>query len=576
MGRLTITPVTRSSSSASTSTIATQSSEQSTVYAEIKINAQTYKYEIGGVSLPLEDIPRDLPALVPRLEFLLRNQRYKPEQYTDTEYGTPRKLTFSAQGQPSQSQVIVSSARAFLELLDKVRGGQGSDIQILMINDKAQFYINNRSSWIFTPALEQLSSICPKIKLKAFPALEIFDLYIASDSAKVVNGVTTLFKNGCFPHLNTLYLHVSGFCRPAKHRKEGWLFTNDTERVALYNFYLNGLINAPTSPKLEHLHLPLWCAKGTELGLAVLQRFYANLKTLTVDMIIPTAVSKGARLYSSSTFTTSTTLPNGYGYTTNTYTLNTEEHAVEFRIPEPEEVADQPTLLTLLEEMKDVSQLECLEVYDWPIKENIVPECNTLQTAITNGWLPKLNSIALRFNIVERSNYLLETTIERKTATDTSSLLEAVIEAKVPLKKLQLIMPEKNGYQGWLDEMTNGSFFELEQFHYRLPDRWLGEQDPAYHARVEKALDTIHTAVRKGQLPKLKVFIVEGNQAIQMKRNIEAPPLPKHIWTKVDVIEEAVLAQPSAPSQSLFNLEQELTMDTSPMILHNLESSQAV
>jgi hypothetical protein len=572
MGRLTIAPMTSSSSSASTSII-DQYSEESTVYAEIKINSQTYRYQISGV--PFSCLG-NLPALVPRLEFLLKNQRYKPEQYTDTEYGIPRKLTFSAWGQPSQSQVIVSSARAFLKTLQDAVRNKSSDIKILVINNKAQTYIEGRGSLFSTGALELLPQMCSKIQPTNFQALTMLQVYIGLRSAPVVSSASTLLAKGCFPHLTTFDLHLAGFCRPGRHRKEGWIHTNDTERVALYNLYLNGLINAPTSPKLEHLHLPLWCAKGTELGLAVLQRFYAGLKTLTVDMIIPTAVSKGARLYSSSTFTTSTTLPNGYGYTTSTYTLNTEEHAVEFRIPEPEEVADQPTLLTLLEQMKDVSQLECLEVYDWPIKENIVPECNTLQAAITNGWLPKLNSIALRFKIALTNDYLLEPTIERKTATDTSSLLEAVIEAKVPLKKLHLIMPEKNGYQGWLDEMANGSFYELEQFHYRLPDRWLGEQDPAYHARVEKALDTIHTAVRKGQLPKLKVFIVEGNQAIQMKRNIEAPPLPKHIWTKVDDIEEAIRTQPSAPSQSLFDLERELTMDTSSVIFHTLESSQAV
>jgi hypothetical protein len=576
MGRLTITPVNNFPSLACKGSVDNQPTHApSTVYAEIKIKSQIYRYMISGV--PYGYI-KDLPALAPYLEDLLEVQRpFNPNTIADNDYGIPRQLTFFTPGQPPQSEIRLSSARALDDFFGRVaKSKKPSDIKALAINDKAQYYREGRGGLFFSGALESLQSTCLKIQPIHFQALTRLELYIAENSAKVIQGITNPLAKGCFPQLKTLDLELSSWCRATKHRKGDWIFTNDTERAALYSLYLNGLINAPTRSALEHLHLPFWCAKGTELGLAVLQQLYANLKTLTVDMVIPTAVSKGARLNWSSTFTTSTTLPNGYGYTTNTYTIDTESHSVEFRIPEPEEVADQPTLLTLLEEMKDVSQLECLEVYDWPIKKNIVAEYSILQTAIANGWLPKLNSIALRFKTGSTHEYLLETTIDRKTTTDTTNLVEAVIEAKVPLKKLQLIMPEKNGYQGWLEEMANGAFPELQQFHYRLPDRWFGEQDPAYHTRVEKALDTIHTAVRKGQLPKLKIFIVEGNQAVKMKLNKEAPALPKPIWTKVEEIEDLVQAQQahSVITKSSFDLGRELTVDTSPIILHTLESSQ--
>src|SRR4051812_8926171 len=108
MGRLTVTPLTNTSSLACESTIDNQSSD-STVYAEIKINAQVYKYQISGV--PFSYLG-DLPALVPHLQYILETQRYKPGQHTDDDYGVPRQLTFSAAEQPSQDQVITSSARA--------------------------------------------------------------------------------------------------------------------------------------------------------------------------------------------------------------------------------------------------------------------------------------------------------------------------------------------------------------------------------------------------------------------------------------------------------------------------------
>jgi hypothetical protein len=571
MGSLIVTPLTNTSSVVCKGTVDNQPSD-STVYAEIKINAQVYRYQISGV--PFSCLG-DMPALVAHLQYILETQRYKPEQHTDDDYGVPRQLTFSAAGKAPQSQVIVSSARALYNFLVNAIKHKESKIKELVINQKAQFYSENQSIWLpwfFNGALEMLPKTFAKIKPIHLPALTTLQLYMAHDSARIILGITDLLRRNCLPNLKTLDLQFAGLCRPGIH-KEGWIHTNDVERIALYNLY-KSLANASTLPSLEHFHLPLWCAYGTELGLATLRRFYSGLKTLTVDMIIPTAVSEGMRLNWSSSFTGSSTVPNGYGYTTNIYTIDRESYSAEFRIPEPEEMASQFSFLDFLEEMRNVSQLECLEIYDWPIRKSIVAECSILEIAIAKGWLPKLNTIALRFNLVERHNYLLETTINPKTEMDVSSLLKAVIDTKVPLKKLFLIMPEKNGYQGWLDEMKTGNFPELEQFHYRLPDRWLGESDPAYHARVEKALDTLYTAIRKGQLPKLKAFIVEGNHAVQMKLNIEAPPLPKYIWTKIEDIEEAIHTQPSAPSLSLFSLERELTIDASSMVFNTLESNQ--
>jgi hypothetical protein len=550
MGRLSITPVTHPSTPVCQESADIQPSHSPSVYAEIKISVpgyfttdtQIYRYEISGV--PFSCL-QDLPALVPYLEHILETQRYGPEQHTDTNYDIPRQLTFSAAGHPSQCQVIASSARALYNLLEGVaKNKKPSDIETLVINDKAQFYPSVTGAYLFfTSAIELLPKTFPKIKPIHFPALTTLQLYMADNTATVILGIANLLARQCLPQLKTLDLQFAAFCRAYIH-KGGWLYTNDLERRSLYILCRDGLTNTPSSLPLEHLHLPFWCADGTELGLAALRRLYPGLKTLTIDMIIPTAIAKGRRLnWASSPFTTSTTLPNGYGYTTTTYTIQHTEHSMEFQIPESEEIADTPSLLTLLEEMQTVSQLECLEIYEWPPGKSIIADCSILQTAIANGWLPQLNSIAIRFNIAARYNYMLGTTIDPETEMDTSSLLEAVVNAKVPLKKLFLIMPEKNGYQGWLDAMIQGSFPDLEQFHYRLPDRWAEEKDPAYHARIETALNTLHAAVREGQLPKLRVFIVEGNHAIQMKLNIEAPPLPEHFMIMVQEIEDVVLAQ---------------------------------
>jgi hypothetical protein len=574
MGRLTVTPLTNTSSLACKGTVDNQPSD-STVYAEIKINAQVYKYQISGV--PFSCL-RNLPALVGHLEHHLKIQRPFKTRVRDDDYEVPRQLTLSAAGQPSQAQVITSSARALCDVLNGIaKNNKPADIQTLIINDKAQFFRYRRAHWFtwFTSgALELLPKAFANIKPIHFSALTILQLYLTDTSATVILGVADLLHRNCLPQLKTLDLQLSGWCRASRHRTGGWIYTNDFEKPAVDYLLHKGLIDASTPP-LEHLHLPFWCARGTELGLTALRRFYPGLKTLAIDMIVPTAVPKEVRLNWSNSYTGSTTVPNGYGYTTSTYTINNAEYSTELRIPEPEEVADNPSLLTLLEEMQKVSQLECLEVYDWPVNENFVPEYATLTTAIANGWLPKLNTIALRFNIIAGHEYLLETTIDPKTATDVSSLLEAVIEARVPLKKLFLIMPEKQGYQNWLDEMSNGSFPELEQFHYRLPDRWLGEKDSAYHARVEKALDTLYRAVKKGQLPELKAFIVEGNHAIAMKLNIEAPPLPENIWVKIDQIEKAIQVQQTSENfiNSLLVLE-ELGIETSSTLFHTSKSSQ--
>jgi hypothetical protein len=571
MGRLTVNPLTNTSSVVCKGTVDNQPSD-STVYAEIKINAQVYWYQISGVPFSCLE---ELPALVAHLQSLLKIQRPFNSAIRDDNYDLARKLTFSSLGHSSQSQVIVSSARALYHFLRDAIKNKAFNVKTLVINDKAQFYQKDRNvwfPWFSSGALELLPETFSKIQPIHFPSLTALQLYMTNESANIILGIKDLLNRNCLSQLKTLDLQFGGICRPARH-KDGWIHTNDSERPALYKL-LDGVINAPTLPAIEHLHLPFWCAKGTELGLAALRRVYPGLKTLTVDMVIPTAISRDVRLYSSSTHISSHTVPNGFGYNTITSVIHNEQHSVEFQIPEPELLAGMPTLLPLLEEMQGVSQLECLEVYDWPVKQNFVPEYNNLATAITNGWLPKLNSIAIRFNIVSRHDYLLETTIDRQTAADSTSLLKAVIKAQVPLKNLHLIMPEKNGYQGWLDEMKNGSFPELEQFHYRLPDRWFGEQDPGYHTRVETALDTLYTAIQKGQLSKLRVFTVEGihSHAVQMKRNIEAPPLPEDIWAKVNDIEEALLK----PSPSLFEWERELTIETTSVIFHTPESNQAV
>jgi hypothetical protein len=561
MGYLTVTSVTNASSPAGTGTIHTQPSHApSTVCAEITIHTTLYRYVLSGV--PYRCLG-DIPALVPYLQEMLREQRYKPEQHTDTDYGIARQLTFSAPGYSSHSEVIASSARALKNLLDEVVKNKSSGIKVLRVNDKAQTYIKGREARIFKPALEALPKTFSKIQPQHFSALTILEIGIIYNSGPVIDGFTNLLERNGLRQLKTLDLQFAGNCFFVAD-EGGDIQTYGSERAALYKFYRNGLLDALSTPPLEHLHLPFWCAQGTELGLAILRKLYPGLKTLTIDMVIPTAVI--------------TTAPPKRSHPSKSSAKDTAasgESALYFRalrIPKPEVIAEQPTLLTLLEEMQEVSQLECLEIYDWPVGKNFVAEYSLLQTAIENGWLPKLNSIAIRFNITARYQYLLETTIDSKTATDVSSLLEVVVNAKVPVRKLQLIMPEKTGYQNWLEEMAKGSFPKLVQLHYRLPDRWLGEEYPDYYARVEKALETIHTAVQEGQLPQLEVFIVEGNQAVQTRFAIQDPP-PK-LLAMVQDIEEAVLAQKTSTVTVKPSTEQPLVMSASSRVTNIVEINQ--
>ena len=539
MGYLIVTPVTNASPPACTDTVNTQPSPiPFTVGVTINIDSQIYRYVVSGA--PYRCL-KDIPALVPYLQETLRKQRYKPDQHTDIDYGVPRQLTFSASGQ-SHSEISADSARALKNLLDDIVKNKSSAIKTLRISDKAQTYVEGREAKIFTPALKALPATFAKIRPIHFPALTMLQLCISYHSGRIIKGITHLLVRNCLPQLHTLDLQFAGNCFFVNDKAE-YIQTYSSERAALYELYRKGLIEALATPPLKHVHLPFWCAQGTELGLALLRKLYPRLKTLTIDMVIPTAVvskapNKRTHLFKPSLKDTPLSLEKAW-------------YSQALRMPTPEEMAEQPSLLALLEEMQEVSQLECLEIYNWPVGENFVAEYRIVQIAVANGWLPRLNSIAIRFNIVARYKYSLETAINPNTAADVSSLLEVIIKAKVPLKKLHLILPEKTGYQNWLEEMANGSFPKLVQLHYRLPDRWLREEDPVYYVRVKQALETIYTAVQAGKLPQLEAFIVEGNHAVQMKLGSkEDQQLPDDVWAIMQRIEDAVLVQKISASPS--------------------------
>lgn len=544
MGRLTVTAITTSNPSTHQETSSTANkSAQTTVYAEIAVvrksfwggvNQQTYRYAISGVP---SSCLNDIPCLVAYLEKILESQRYETGQATDHDYDIPRYLNLAR-----RRQTIVGSARALCNVLEEVISNKGSAIETLIVNNKTQIYIEDRGTYGLG-ALERLPKVFPKIQPMYFRALTFLQVVIEVSGRNIMAGFQHLLARGCLPNLKTLDLRLSTFFHPSIHQN-GWLRTNDAQQVRTTFFYRDGLVPAAKKLPLEHLHLPFWCADGTAHALQALEDLYPRLKTLTVDTMISTAV-RGEIKVSWTHDYSYTSYSNGpYGPTAMTSAGTDYHYDVERRIPPEKEVAKQPSLLKLLESMQHVSQLECLEVYDLPVGKSLVVDHHLLQTAIANGWLPKLNTIALRLNIVDSNNYRLDPQFDPQNRMDTSDLLTTIIKHQVPIKKLLLTFPEKDSYQAWLDQMLEGSFPMLEQFHYRIPGRWYRDESVENHQiRVSHALQTLLSAIQKGKLPQFTAFVAEGSQATGPSRYEPPPPLPQAFIDLIEQIDQAIAKQ---------------------------------
>lgn len=509
--------------------IQAQPSMQAVVYAR----GRQYLFNISG-ALPRE--VQDISILLPDMEKVVIAQQ-KHGYHT-----AARLVTFSGKGEPSTSVMVAGSAKALLNLLQEVCKSGTSNIETLIVHDRDKVY---RDMQVFFPgSLDLMRRLVPKIQPTCFPKLTTLQIQLVPNSWSVLYTLTNLLKRGCLNQLKTLDLQYSTRSQPVMHR-HGWLtippFSDPGELGALYR---DGLACGKLT-QLEHLRLPLWTMRSSEFGLKALGLLYPQLKRLAIDSVMSESAIKRE-----TDFTIATDSGSVGHYTYNTYKITVPRLVIDDTATHYSRL-----LAAILEEQAENSQLERLEIYDWYIGNNkqaftpeeikpyhardraakmaavVAAEAQRFDSSaamdglginrylvfaheqlayyIANGWLPRLNAIVMRpgpdsvFPAGQRINPAIN--------ADTSHLLETVIAKEVPVKELQLLLPENTGYLPWLAHMAEGGFPLLTRFDYRLPDQLLNETNDNHRRRVMQALTHIHAALVTQRIPKLESINIVGH-----------------------------------------------------------------
>jgi hypothetical protein len=494
MGHLTITAL---KDNAATHKVAAEQRSLPPVSAAVQINTQTYLFAIAGAR------PQhiDIPTIALRLEEIVAMQA--------SLYALPQQMMFSGEGLTFPPLIATGSALALYNFFKQVLENKTSNIGILIINDQVKPY--QAGYWV-NGGLEFLKDIFPQLQAMHLPHLIKLHTLVVPNSSNITFGLADVLKRGGFNGLTTLELPYSAKLQP---------YINDKGWICLHNVYLNkdgeaedilglkalyckGFKNDKNFTKLKHLRLTLWTEQVTVEGLATLSRLYSRLKTLAIDSVMPTAKQENKRndkIDQSVEATYSSSIINYI----QSYWENTPE-VKTLIIPEGDDLL---ALDSIIKDNAHNNKLENLEIYHWhPGHHYPVFAHEKLQEYLAHDWLPKLNSITMR-PAVDRP-FLDKELINPVTAMDTAGLLATLIEKQTPITTLQLLMPEKTGYQTWLTQMAAGGFPLLTHLSYRLPDQWIDESEESYHDRIGQALHTIHTAILEGQVSALEACIIEG------------------------------------------------------------------
>lgn len=483
-----------------------QSNDPSKVIAQIKIGVkQVYTFLISGVSL---NTLFSISTIVPCLEKIVRDTRPLNSDYDDPDYDTARGLTFFGQGHTSYTTVIAGSARALCNVFEDAIKNKGSNITTLMTHCRDQLYLEEKSSWIFTPGIKCLKDLFPKIQPFHFKVLTMLQVAITTDSRVVINGVSDLLSRHCLPNLKSLELQCKG--TSISYEGKHWLLGRYNEQNAIFKLYQQVINPQTILPLLEHVRLLFWCHDATQAALLALERLYPNLKSLEVDLAFPTAKKGGLKNTYSDSWDTSNTFYTNKTITTYTTTHTFDLYETKLTIPSEQETNGIPMLRSVLAKMAGQSQLECLEIIDWPADIDKTFAHQQLAEIIADGSLPRLNTIKIR----PMASWIGDgqRPLDLKTVMDVSQsdLLIAVVK-NVPLRELHLLMPEKTGFVDWLQYLAKYGFPLLEQFHYRVPTPYIDEKPEAHKARIREALQCIDDALTNGKLPKLTALVIEGD-----------------------------------------------------------------
>jgi hypothetical protein len=448
----------------------------------VQVDKQRYLFTVTGA-------PRTI--LVSQTLIFTLNQILAAQS---SAYGIPQHITFLNEDFLTKNFVpktvtATHSAAALYNLLTAVIAEQTPGITSLLIDDQAKsFQYGNWRSGHLEYLPEVFSQLTP-LHCAEWRALQ---LSITPNSLNIIMGFKDLIMRDCLTQLTTLYLPYSARCQP--HSDEQWLSLMTKEVLQLSDVYYRGLRSDSKLNLLTHVRLTLWLGIN---NFEVIQLAYPQLHTLTLDCVMP--LEKEAQL---------------------TYQLSELDEAIEDKVllqdliiyadnAAPLEMAKQALLELdrIVEEQPD-NQLECLEIYYWyPEYAYPVFACDKLQLYIANAWLPKLNSIIMRPAVDQPLS--TRQLIDEDTAMDASALLFVVVTRQPPIETLQLLLPEKTGYQDWLTHIAEGDFPQLTHLSYRVPDQLITEIEIDYYRRLEHALITIRNVVRHHV--KLKSCLIEGD-----------------------------------------------------------------
>jgi hypothetical protein len=490
MGRLTITQATDMIALAEEVASFIHLSPPS-ILATVQVDKQQYLFTLTGAPpqyiLKIQTIVSTLGQMV-----AVHNSRY----------GAPQQITFLSEdfltnNFPSETVTVTHSALALYNLLNEVINNETFLAKTLLIDDQDKPF--QYGNWA-RGGLEYLLDIFPKIKPSHCLPLTRLQLLIVPKSVNIILGLKDLIIRNCLTQLKTLELPYSSRYQPHTHKE--WLCLIDKEILQLSEVYYRGLGKDSNNrfQFLEHLRLTLWLELHS---LDVIRACYSQLHTLAIDCVMPMAKEEDQLNYEISesieAIDDKKTIQPLLIYTDNAGPLEISRKALL-------------GLDRIIEEYKD-NQLECLEIYYW-YPDNPSPSfaCEKLQLYIANEWLPKLNSIVMRPAIDQP---LLDgLLIDEEMVMDSSALLLTLITKQTPIKTLQLLLPEKAGYQAWLTYMTEGGFPQLTHLSYRLPDQLKGEEKGEYHRRIERALTDIRDTVRSNS--QFEACILEGDIPSQL------------------------------------------------------------
>lgn len=477
----------------------------------------------------------DIETIVPILETIVADLCKQGKMTTSMGklYYHPLFITVNQPDHPTQFLTVAGSARALANLLEDSRTGKLPPLQgTLITHDRTKNYEYAGLAALWDGGgLEWLSSLYPKIQPSHVGFLATMQLSITPRGRNVIWTLNGLLRQGCLSSLKNLFLQFSAASQPVIHHK-GWLCIGLQRNEDDYfgdNFmeqsYLSGTYSLLsrdkeeyTPPKLERLLLVLW-ADLTKTALAAVSSQYQTLKALIIDDVMSTMKTESkldyvsyhnyTRSYDMGTYKAERTITSGI------------EHDVYTLVPNDD--PELPTLDQIVEKFQDNNQLEELQIYEWGVKGQAPKfDWRKLSTYIQNGWLPHLNSIVMR----SHSDYVKEdnTPINPETAMNTTDLLGALLDKKVPIEKLDLRMPEIMGYQPWLEAIKLGKFSQLKELYYLVPTPYEGETNQDHEDRIKMALEAIKEAIVTKQIPQLKCVAITGiipNKLLQLAQEIE-------------------------------------------------------